>query len=55
MSVHTDADDVRTEEASSRFKLSSMTFLEHVEELRRRVIISIVAALVASGICYALL
>lgn len=52
MSVHADA-DVQTEDASSRSQASPMTFLEHAEELRRRVIISIVAALVASGICYA--
>lgn len=31
-----------------------MTFLEHAEELRRRVIVSLAAALVAAGVCYAL-
>ncbi len=31
-----------------------MTFLEHAEELRRRVIVSLAAAAVAAGVCYAL-
>ena len=31
-----------------------MTFLEHAEELRRRVIVSLTAAAVAAGVCYAL-
>lgn len=31
-----------------------MTFLEHAEELRRRVIVSLAAALVAAAVCYAL-
>ena len=29
-----------------------MTFLEHAEELRRRLMVSLVAALVAAGVCY---
>ena len=29
-----------------------MTFLEHAEELRRRLIVSVIAALVAAGVCY---
>ena len=29
-----------------------MTFLQHADELRRRVIVSLVAALVAAGVCY---
>lgn len=31
-----------------------MTFLEHAEELRRRVIVSLAAVAVAAGVCYAL-
>lgn len=37
-----------------RSKPARMTFLEHAEELRRRVIVSLAAALVAAGVCYAL-
>ena len=39
---------------SPRSPQAAMTFLEHAEELRRRVIVSLAAALVAAGVCYAL-
>ena len=29
-----------------------MTFLEHADELRRRLLVSVIAALVAAGVCY---
>lgn len=41
-----------TDRVRSRSDASHMTFLGHAEELRRRVIVSIAAALVASGVCY---